>query len=173
MCQGVILSLKRDLEEELTSLLVSAPPCPAALLCACTGCLQTNYTCETDGACMVSIFNLDGTEHHVRTCIPKVELVPAGKPFYCLSSEDLRNTHCCYTDFCNKIDLRVPSGERAVLALPFLLLCSFSALGSGTVQGGSGCSPGDDEGWASFLVRLGDEKSHSPSQSQSSQPLVG
>ncbi|XP_065743116.1 activin receptor type-1B isoform X10 [Phocoena phocoena] len=60
---------------------------------------------------MVSIFNLDGMEHHVRTCIPKVELVPAGKPFYCLSSEDLRNTHCCYTDFCNKIDLRVPSGH--------------------------------------------------------------
>nr|XP_030707529.1 activin receptor type-1B-like isoform X1 [Globicephala melas] len=90
---------------------VSAPKCPAALLCACTSCLQANYTCETDGACMVSIFNLDGMEHHVRTCIPKVELVPAGKPFYCLSSEDLRNTHCCYTDFCNKIDLRVPSGE--------------------------------------------------------------
>lgn len=62
---------------------------------------------------MVSIFNLDGMEHHVRTCIPKVELVPAGKPFYCLSSEDLRNTHCCYIDFCNKIDLRVPSGEWA------------------------------------------------------------
>lgn len=60
---------------------------------------------------MVSIFNLDGMEHHVRTCIPKVELVPAGKPFYCLSSEDLRNTHCCYIDFCNKIDLRVPSGK--------------------------------------------------------------
>lgn len=60
---------------------------------------------------MVSIFNLDGMEHHVRTCIPKVELVPAGKPFYCLSSEDLRNTHCCYTDLCNRIDLRVPSGE--------------------------------------------------------------
>lgn len=90
---------------------VSPPHSPAALLCACTSCLQANYTCETDGACMVSIFNLDGMEHHVRTCIPKVELVPAGKPFYCLSSEDLRNTHCCYTDFCNKIDLRVPSGE--------------------------------------------------------------
>lgn len=93
------------------SLLIPASACPIALLCACTSCLQTNYTCETDGACMVSIFNLDGMEHHVRTCIPKVELVPAGKPFYCLSSEDLRNTHCCYIDFCNKIDLRVPSGE--------------------------------------------------------------
>ncbi|XP_016056796.1 PREDICTED: activin receptor type-1B isoform X2 [Miniopterus natalensis] len=90
---------------------VSTPKFPAALLCTCTSCLQANYTCETDGACMVSIFNLGGMEHHVRTCIPKAELVPAGKPFYCLSSEDLRNTHCCYTDFCNKIDLRVPSGH--------------------------------------------------------------
>ncbi|XP_023615433.1 activin receptor type-1B isoform X1 [Myotis lucifugus] len=89
----------------------SGPRGIQALLCTCTSCLQANYTCETDGACMVSIFNLDGVEHHVRTCIPKVELVPAGKPFYCLSSEDLRNTHCCYTDFCNKIDLRVPSGH--------------------------------------------------------------
>ncbi|XP_077808590.1 activin receptor type-1B isoform X8 [Macaca mulatta] len=89
----------------------SGPRGIQALLCACTSCLQANYTCETDGACMVSIFNLDGMEHHVRTCIPKVELVPAGKPFYCLSSEDLRNTHCCYTDYCNRIDLRVPSGH--------------------------------------------------------------
>lgn len=61
---------------------------------------------------MVSVFNLDGVKHHVRTCIPEAKLIPAGKPFYCLSSEDLRNTHCCYSDFCNKIDLMVPSGEE-------------------------------------------------------------
>lgn len=124
--EGVLLSLGKDLKEDLTFLLIPAPLCPVALLCACTSCLQTNYTCETDGACMVSIFNLDGMEHHVRTCIPKVELVPAGKPFYCLSSEDLRNTHCCYSDFCNKIDLRVPSGEWipfACLPRPSILLC--------------------------------------------------
>ncbi|XP_075581191.1 activin receptor type-1B isoform X4 [Pelecanus crispus] len=60
---------------------------------------------------MVSVFNLDGVKHHVRTCIPEAKLIPAGKPFYCLSSEDLRNTHCCYSDFCNKIDLMVPSGH--------------------------------------------------------------
>lgn len=120
-----------------------------ALLCACTSCLQTNYTCETDGACMVSIFNLDGMEHHVRTCIPKVELVPAGKPFYCLSSEDLRNTHCCYIDFCNKIDLRVPSGEWVPVLLPllggrascpFILVCSLPALSSGGANSGFSCS---------------------------------
>ncbi|KAM9368142.1 activin receptor type-1B isoform 3-T3 [Phaethornis superciliosus] len=60
---------------------------------------------------MVSVFNLGGVKHHVRTCIPEAKLIPAGKPFYCLSSEDLRNTHCCYSDFCNKIDLMVPSGH--------------------------------------------------------------
>lgn len=128
LCRGVLLSLGKDLKEDVTFLLIPAPLCPVALLCACTSCLQTNYTCETDGACMVSIFNLDGMEHHVRTCIPKVELVPAGKPFYCLSSEDLRNTHCCYSDFCNKIDLRVPSGEWTpftCLPCPSILLCSF------------------------------------------------
>ncbi|XP_065275803.1 activin receptor type-1B isoform X7 [Emys orbicularis] len=60
---------------------------------------------------MVSSSNLGGVEHHIRTCIPKAELIPAGKPFYCLSSEDLRNTHCCYVDYCNEIDLKVPSGH--------------------------------------------------------------
>uniref|UniRef100_A0A8U8BNM8 Activin A receptor type 1B n=1 Tax=Geospiza parvula TaxID=87175 RepID=A0A8U8BNM8_GEOPR len=106
-----------------------SPPIPAALLpvlllllagplggaraltCLCSDCKQANSTCETDGACMVSVFNLDGVKHHVRTCIPEAKLIPAGKPFYCLSSEDLRNTHCCYSDFCNKIDLMVPSGH--------------------------------------------------------------
>ncbi|KAK2081501.1 Activin receptor type-1B [Saguinus oedipus] len=109
--EKVVPLWEKDLEKISPLMSMSAPQFPAALLCACTNCLQANYTCETDGACMVSIFNLDGMEHHVRTCIPKVELVPAGKPFYCLSSEDLRNTHCCYTDYCNRIDLRVPSGE--------------------------------------------------------------
>ncbi|XP_068948622.1 activin receptor type-1B isoform X2 [Petaurus breviceps papuanus] len=82
-----------------------------ALICSCTNCVHTNYTCETDGVCMVSISNMDGMEHHSRTCIPQAELVPVGKPFYCLSSDHVRNTHCCHTDFCNKIDLRVPSGH--------------------------------------------------------------
>ncbi|XP_036615233.1 activin receptor type-1B isoform X2 [Trichosurus vulpecula] len=82
-----------------------------ALICSCTNCVNTNYTCETDGVCMVSISNMDGMEHHSRTCIPQAELVPVGKPFYCLSSDHVRNTHCCHTDFCNKIDLRVPSGH--------------------------------------------------------------
>lgn len=109
MLRDYIVSLEKDLGSVLTIDVIVHSTFPAALLCACTSCLQANYTCETDGACMVSIFNLDGMEHHVRTCIPKVELVPAGKPFYCLSSEDLRNTHCCYTDFCNRIDLYTAS----------------------------------------------------------------
>lgn len=90
----------------LSLLLVST-----ALLCLCSECNQGNATCETDGACMVSISNMNGIKHHVRTCIPQAKLIPAGKPFFCLSSEDVRNTHCCYADFCNKIDLMVPSGK--------------------------------------------------------------
>ncbi|XP_053868517.1 activin receptor type-1B [Malaclemys terrapin pileata] len=95
----------------LLLLLLGGPGGARALICLCSNCNQANSTCKTDGACMVSSSNLGGVEHHIRTCIPKAELIPAGKPFYCLSSEDLRNTHCCYVDYCNEIDLKVPSGH--------------------------------------------------------------
>ncbi|KAM4795163.1 activin receptor type-1B isoform 7-T7 [Rhinophrynus dorsalis] len=87
---------------------------------------------------MVSISNVNGEEYHLRTCIPAVELVPAGKPFYCLSSEDILNTYCCYTDYCNSVNIVVPSGQMkeddppsgwgpvelvAVIAIPVFLLC--------------------------------------------------
>ncbi|XP_044140737.1 activin receptor type-1B [Bufo gargarizans] len=91
-------------------LISGGPSLTNALICLCSNCIKSNYTCETDGACMVSIANIDKVEHHMRACISSSELVPAGKPFYCLSSEDIRNTECCYTDYCNKIDLLVPSG---------------------------------------------------------------
>ncbi|XP_018425886.1 PREDICTED: activin receptor type-1B [Nanorana parkeri] len=91
-------------------LLLGGPSLTNALRCLCTSCIKSNNTCETDGACMVSIANIDGMKHQMRACISKSELVPAGKPFYCLSSEDIRNTECCYTDDCNSKDLLVPSG---------------------------------------------------------------
>ncbi|KAJ1179918.1 hypothetical protein NDU88_005149 [Pleurodeles waltl] len=117
--------------------LSSVPRGSHALTCLCSSCIKNNFTCETDGACMVSISNVEGVEHHVRICIPSTELVPVGKPFYCQSSGDLRNTHCCYSDMCNKIDLVVPSGHVkndtptmwgpvelvAVIAGPVFLLC--------------------------------------------------
>ncbi|XP_043939749.1 activin receptor type-1B [Protopterus annectens] len=109
-----------------------------ALMCNCSDCDQTNFTCETDGACMVSVSNLNGLEHHIRACISAEKLVPAGKPFFCLSSEDLSNTLCCYTNYCNDKELMVPRGNpgvnysastlgavelAAVIAGPAFLLC--------------------------------------------------
>uniref|UniRef100_A0A8D3DF84 receptor protein serine/threonine kinase n=1 Tax=Scophthalmus maximus TaxID=52904 RepID=A0A8D3DF84_SCOMX len=69
---------------------------------------------------------------------------PPGQPFYCLSAEGLLNTHCCYVDYCNSIDLKVPvptkSGDWAgspwgpvelvaVIAGPVFLLCVLLMVG--------------------------------------------
>lgn len=64
---------------------------------------------------MASTYNIQGKEQHVRICITRDNLVPPGQPFYCLSAEGLLNTHCCYEDYCNSIDLKVP-GEDLVLS---------------------------------------------------------
>ncbi|KAM4613362.1 activin receptor type-1B-like [Polymixia lowei] len=82
-----------------------------ALWCNCTTaqCRKTGSLCETDGACMASTSFIAGQEQHIRTCITRDKLIPPGQPFYCLSAEGLLNTHCCYTDYCNRIDLKVPS----------------------------------------------------------------
>lgn len=57
---------------------------------------------------MASTYYIDGKEKHVRICINSDKLVPPGQPFYCRSSEGVVNTHCCYEDYCNSIDLKVP-----------------------------------------------------------------
>ncbi|XP_060749698.1 activin A receptor type 1Ba isoform X3 [Tachysurus vachellii] len=85
-------------------------PGDAALKCNCTNCEKSGYECETDGACMASTSYIKGQEQHVRICIPRESLIPPGQPIYCLSAEGVLNTHCCYTDYCNSIDLQVPNG---------------------------------------------------------------
>ncbi|TVK90494.1 Activin receptor type-1B [Bagarius yarrelli] len=86
------------------------------LLCNCTTspCEKNGYRCETTGACMASTSLIDGQEQHVRICIDKEKLVPPGQPFFCQSAEGLLNIHCCYTDYCNSLDLKVYSvaGDR-------------------------------------------------------------
>lgn len=69
--------------------------------------------CETDGACMASTYYVEGKEQQMRMCINQDNLVPPGKPFYCRSAEGLQNTHCCYEDYCNSIDLKVPGRARS------------------------------------------------------------
>lgn len=83
-----------------------------ALKCNCTNCEKSGYECETDGACMASTSYIKGQEQHVRICIPRESLIPPGQPIYCLSAEGVLNTHCCYTDYCNSVDLQVPNGEQ-------------------------------------------------------------
>lgn len=86
---------------------------PTALRCNCTNCETNGYECETDGACMASTYYVEGKEQHIRICINRESLVPPGQPFYCLSAEGLLNTHCCYEDYCNSIDLKVPGKARS------------------------------------------------------------
>nr|XP_057911247.1 activin receptor type-1B-like [Doryrhamphus excisus] len=122
-----------------------------ALWCNCTTarCEKTGFRCETDGACMASTSLIEGHEQHVRTCIARDNLEPPGQPFYCLSAQGLVTIHCCYSDYCNSIDLQVPSvttqpGPQggagpggswgtvrlaAVIAGPLLLLCGLLLAG--------------------------------------------
>ncbi|CAB1353767.1 unnamed protein product [Coregonus sp. 'balchen'] len=122
-----------------------------ALWCNCTTaqCEKTGSQCETDGACMASTSFIDGQEQHIRICITRDKLVPPGQPFYCLSAEGLLNTHCCYTNYCNSLDLKVPSVTSrpglgggfgpdgkwglvelvAVIAGPVFLLCVLLIMG--------------------------------------------
>ncbi|XP_061746221.1 activin receptor type-1B-like [Nerophis ophidion] len=122
-----------------------------ALWCNCTTarCEKTGFQCETDGACMASTSFLDGQEQHLRTCITRDKLEPPGQPFYCLSADGLVNILCCYSDYCNSMDLKVPSVTTqsapgggsgpggpwgpvelvAVIAGPLLLLCLLLLVG--------------------------------------------
>lgn len=103
-----------------------------ALHCNCTNCEKTGYECETDGACMVSTYYVNGKEQHMRVCLNRDSLVPPGKPFFCRSAEGLLNTHCCYDDYCNSIDLKIPgkapsphTPTAVPLQPPHMCICIF------------------------------------------------
>lgn len=108
------LSLFTVLSDERYSVPFVRAIISAALWCNCTTaqCEKTGAQCETNGACMASISVIEGQERHTRTCITRDNLVPPGQPFFCRGAEGLLNIHCCYTDYCNSIDLKVPSGEN-------------------------------------------------------------
>lgn len=82
---------------------------------------------------MASTYFVERKEQHIRICINRDSLVPPGQPFYCLSAEGLLNTHCCYEDYCNSIDLKVPGRflhqtnySRASSSCSHLHLCLLS-----------------------------------------------
>uniref|UniRef100_A0A8C9VKF1 receptor protein serine/threonine kinase n=1 Tax=Scleropages formosus TaxID=113540 RepID=A0A8C9VKF1_SCLFO len=128
---------KLDLYVKLPSIIY--PFIMLALRCNCTECLGTDQ-CVTDGACIASTSVIEGQERHVRTCITRDQLQPPGQPFYCLSAEGLLNTHCCYTDYCNSVNLKPGDGLGpgakwgpvelvAVIAGPVFLLCLLLIVG--------------------------------------------
>lgn len=101
---------------------------------------------------MASTYYTEGKEQHIRICINRDSLVPPGQPFYCLSAEGLLNTHCCYEDYCNSIDLKVPGKARSsavtLQACPiydaiFLFFLHQSQLRKGSWLG----APGDPWSW--------------------------
>lgn len=106
------MSLPKPLFQNIEIISLSLSVC-TALWCNCTTaqCEKTGSRCETDGACMASTSFINGLEQHIRICITRDNLVPPGQPFYCLSAEGLLYTHCCYTNYCNSLDLKVTSGE--------------------------------------------------------------
>lgn len=86
---------------------------------------------------MASTYYVERKEQHIRICINRDSLVPPGQPFYCLSAEGLLNTHCCYEDYCNSIDLKVPgkvcsSDKLQLLQFKLLPFTPASSCPSGT-----------------------------------------
>lgn len=108
-----VRSLSSTVDTVVFSQVHVSPVLSLGLLCNCTTsqCEKNGYRCETTGACMASTSLMDGQEQHIRICIDKEKLVPPGQPFFCLSAEGLLNIHCCYTDYCNSLDLKVHSGK--------------------------------------------------------------
>ncbi|KAK7878761.1 hypothetical protein WMY93_030921 [Mugilogobius chulae] len=136
-CSGTS-SIMANLRIYVTLLVLQAVQFEAchALWCNCSTpqCLQEGSRCETDGACVASSSLLDGQEQRVRSCLAKEKLVPPGQPFFCLSAEGLMHIHCCYTDYCNSMDLKVstapvPAKDRTLQDLIYDL--STSGSGSG------------------------------------------
>ncbi|XP_037745783.1 TGF-beta receptor type-1 isoform X4 [Chelonia mydas] len=116
-------------------------PGAAALQCFCHLCTKDNFTCVTDGLCFASVTRTPDRLIHNSMCIAEVDLIPRDRPFVCaLSSKDgvVTAPYCCVTDYCNKIELQIPtpgptSGESssnlgpvelaAIIAGPVCFVC--------------------------------------------------
>ncbi|XP_069636697.1 activin receptor type-1C isoform X1 [Haliaeetus albicilla] len=82
----------------------------AGLQCVCQLCENTNFTCQTEGACWASVMLTNGREEVIKSCVSLPEL---NAQVFCHSSKNITKTECCYTDFCNNITLRLPVASES------------------------------------------------------------
>ncbi|KAJ7313678.1 hypothetical protein JRQ81_005284, partial [Phrynocephalus forsythii] len=88
------------------------PEAAEALQCYCLLCTKDNFTCTTDGLCITSITRSGNKIMRNSMCIAETDLIPKDRPFICAVSTNEGSTtmpHCCNKDFCNKIDLPIPT----------------------------------------------------------------
>uniref|UniRef100_A0A8C5MCY3 Serine/threonine-protein kinase receptor n=1 Tax=Leptobrachium leishanense TaxID=445787 RepID=A0A8C5MCY3_9ANUR len=107
-----------------------------SLKCHCEQCANKNYTCETDGMCLVTLLYSGGKEIHNSMCVDAKDLLPHGRPFLCneIANVDYHKTVCCFDDFCNE-RIQSPTGPTkhfpslspvelaAVIAGPVCFIC--------------------------------------------------
>ncbi|XP_033919793.1 TGF-beta receptor type-1 [Melopsittacus undulatus] len=98
----------------LLCLMVSVPLFrgASALRCYCHLCTKDNFTCVTDGLCFTSVTRTADKVIRNSMCIAQIDLIPRDRPFVCAhSSRDGVFTfpHCCDRDYCNKIELPIPT----------------------------------------------------------------
>ncbi|OCT61083.1 activin receptor type-1C [Xenopus laevis] len=87
-------------------LLLSAASLCTGLKCVCLLCENTNYTCQTEGACWTSVMLTHGKAEVLKSCISLPEFKAQ---VFCHSSNNITRTECCLSDFCNNITLRLPA----------------------------------------------------------------
>ncbi|XP_061444265.1 TGF-beta receptor type-1 [Rhineura floridana] len=93
-------------------LLFLLPEATTDLQCFCLLCTKENFTCTTDGLCITYITRNGDNIIRNSMCIAEVDLIPRDRPFICAPSTSEGVTtlpHCCNKDFCNKIDLPIPT----------------------------------------------------------------
>ncbi|XP_029461389.1 activin receptor type-1C [Rhinatrema bivittatum] len=87
-------------------LLLSRASFSAGLKCVCLLCANTNFTCQTEGACLTSVMLTNGKEEVIKLCISVAEL---NAQVFCRSSNNVTKAECCFSDFCNNITLQLPA----------------------------------------------------------------
>ncbi|XP_069081250.1 activin receptor type-1C isoform X1 [Pleurodeles waltl] len=95
----------------LILLTVAATLC-SGLKCVCLLCENTNFTCQTEGACWAAVMLTNGKEEVVQSCISLPEL---NAQVFCHGSNNITKRECCFSDFCNNRTLQLPTASPNII----------------------------------------------------------